>query len=219
MAIWILPLKASKTGRLRFSTRRAWCAFPSFARRRVTATTVSRMLEKGLIARLGRGLYQLADAQLDVNHSLAEAAEPAPKGVICLTSALACHDLTDTIPPPRVDGDGLQRTGGRAIKPAPKEDSTEFVRFGPKVLRVLASKSTWSRGVPRSGLRRRQDHRRSLPLPSACRASATATAPDSISRLKGCARGCDSAKRRPPRSPATPARPKSGKSWSRMSTP
>ena len=54
---------------------------------RITATTVSRMLEKGLIAQLGRGLYQLADAQLDVNHSLAEAAKLAPKGVICLTSA------------------------------------------------------------------------------------------------------------------------------------
>ena len=65
----------------------------------VTATTVSRMLEKGLIAQLGRGLYQLADAQLDVNHSLAEAVKLAPKGVICLTSALAYHDLTDTIPP------------------------------------------------------------------------------------------------------------------------
>ena len=45
----------------------------------VTATTVSRMLEKGLIAQLGRGLYQLADAQLDVNHSLAEAESSLPR--------------------------------------------------------------------------------------------------------------------------------------------
>src|SRR5215470_20263152 len=64
----------------------------------VTAATVSRMKEKGVIVRLARGLYQLPDASLDVNHSLAEAAKRVPKGVICLASALAFHDLTDTIP-------------------------------------------------------------------------------------------------------------------------
>ena len=46
----------------------------------VTATTVSRMKEKGLILRLGRGLYQLPGASLDVNHSLAEAAKLVPRG-------------------------------------------------------------------------------------------------------------------------------------------
>jgi predicted transcriptional regulator of viral defense system len=64
----------------------------------VTATTVSRMKARGLILQIGRGLYQLPDAVFDVNHSLAEAAKLVPKGVICLTSALAFHELTDTIP-------------------------------------------------------------------------------------------------------------------------
>ena len=64
----------------------------------VTATTVSRMERVGEIVRLARGLYQLPDAPLDVQQSLAEAARLVPKGVICLASALAFHGLTDQMP-------------------------------------------------------------------------------------------------------------------------
>lgn len=63
-----------------------------------TAATVSRLERDGLIVRLARGLYQLPDASLDVNHSLAEAAKLVPRGVVCLTSALAFHGLTDQLP-------------------------------------------------------------------------------------------------------------------------
>ncbi|API57565.1 MULTISPECIES: type IV toxin-antitoxin system AbiEi family antitoxin domain-containing protein [Rhizobium] len=64
----------------------------------VTAATMSRMERDGEVLRLARGLYQLPDAQLDVNHSLAEVAKRAPKAVICLVSALAFHGLTDQLP-------------------------------------------------------------------------------------------------------------------------
>jgi predicted transcriptional regulator of viral defense system len=64
----------------------------------VTAATVSRMERDGEIVRLARGLYQLPDALLDAHHSLAEAAKRLPRGVICLVSALAFHDLTDQLP-------------------------------------------------------------------------------------------------------------------------
>lgn len=65
----------------------------------VTATTVSRMQRAGEIVRLSRGLYQLPDAPLDPQQSLAEASRLVPKGVICLASALAFHGLTDQMPP------------------------------------------------------------------------------------------------------------------------
>jgi len=65
----------------------------------VTAATVSRLEREGVLMRLARGLYQLADASLDMHHTLAEASKLVPKGVICLTSALAFHGLTDQIPP------------------------------------------------------------------------------------------------------------------------
>jgi predicted transcriptional regulator of viral defense system len=61
----------------------------------VTAATMSRMERNGEVLRLARGLYQLSDAPLDTNHSLAEAAKRIPKGVVCLVSALAFHGLTD----------------------------------------------------------------------------------------------------------------------------
>ncbi len=64
----------------------------------VTAATVSRMEKDGEVIRLGRGLYQLSNAELDEHHSLAEAAKRFPKGVICLVSALAFHGLTDQLP-------------------------------------------------------------------------------------------------------------------------
>jgi predicted transcriptional regulator of viral defense system len=113
-----------------------------FTKAGVTAATVSRMKEKGLIARLGRGLYQLPDASTDANHSLAEAAKRVPKGVICLISALAFHELTDTIPSrvwmaigpkdrrPRTDDPPLQivRFGERVLSAGVKEHTVESVR-------------------------------------------------------------------------------------------
>lgn len=64
----------------------------------ITAATIGRMRSDGEVIRLARGLYQLPDAPLDANHSLAEAAKRVPKGVVCLTSALAFHELTDQLP-------------------------------------------------------------------------------------------------------------------------
>jgi predicted transcriptional regulator of viral defense system len=64
----------------------------------ITAATVSRLEREGVVTRLGRGLYQLADSVTDANHTLAEAAKRVPKGVICLVSALAFHGITDQMP-------------------------------------------------------------------------------------------------------------------------
>lgn len=64
----------------------------------VTAATISRMEHDGEVVRLARGLYQLPDAPLDGQHTLAEVAKRMPKGVVCLVSALAFHELTDQIP-------------------------------------------------------------------------------------------------------------------------
>jgi predicted transcriptional regulator of viral defense system len=70
-----------------------------FSEAGITATTVGRMERAGEVVRLARGLYQLPDAALDAQQSLAEAARLVPKGVICLASALAFHGLTDQMPP------------------------------------------------------------------------------------------------------------------------
>lgn len=64
----------------------------------VTAAAVSRLERDGKIVRLSRGLYQLPDAPIEAHHALAEASKLVPRGVVCLTSALAFHDLTDKMP-------------------------------------------------------------------------------------------------------------------------
>ena len=97
----------------------------------ITAATLSRMTDKGILNRLGRGLYQLADAELDANHSLAEAAKLVPKGTICLVSALAYHGLTDTIPA-RV----WVAIGTRDRRPTIAYPPLQIVRFSDKVLRT-----------------------------------------------------------------------------------
>jgi predicted transcriptional regulator of viral defense system len=79
--------------------RRGMTRLTEFSAAGITATTVGRMERAGEVVRLARGLYQLPDAALDAQQSLAEAARLVPKGVICLASALAFHGLTDHMPP------------------------------------------------------------------------------------------------------------------------
>jgi predicted transcriptional regulator of viral defense system len=88
-----------RTRALSLLKRRGMTRLAEFAEAGITATTVSRMAQAGEVARLARGLYQLPDAALDPQQSLAEAARLVPKGVICLVSALAFHGLTDQMPP------------------------------------------------------------------------------------------------------------------------
>lgn len=64
----------------------------------ITAATVSLLERDGAITRLARGLCRLADAEPNQQHSLAEVAKLIPRGVICLTSALAFHGLPDQLP-------------------------------------------------------------------------------------------------------------------------
>ena len=64
----------------------------------VAATTLSRAVADGEVIRVGRGLYQLPDGDVDTGLNLAEASKRVPKGTICMISALAYHGLTDQMP-------------------------------------------------------------------------------------------------------------------------
>lgn len=71
--------------------------------------------DAGIVEQLSRGLYRLADAPPLGNPDLVVVARRVPKGVVCLVSALAFHDLTTQVPhevylavprdsePPRID--------------------------------------------------------------------------------------------------------------------
>ncbi|MBR0758533.1 type IV toxin-antitoxin system AbiEi family antitoxin domain-containing protein [Bradyrhizobium jicamae] len=99
-----------------------------FLREGITSATISRMEQKGLLNQLSRGLYQLPDAPLDANHTLAVAAKLVPNGVICCDSALAFHELTDRIPPLV-----WVAIGPREWRPRIERPRIQIERFGPKV--------------------------------------------------------------------------------------
>jgi hypothetical protein len=64
----------------------------------VAARAISRTVSEGAVVRIGRGLYELPDSEPDLHSTLIEITKRAPKAVICLTSALSFHQLTDPLP-------------------------------------------------------------------------------------------------------------------------
>jgi predicted transcriptional regulator of viral defense system len=56
-----------------------------------------RLMREGAIERIGHGLYRWTDAEIE-DLDLIEIAASAPQATLCLTTALARHDLTDEIP-------------------------------------------------------------------------------------------------------------------------
>ncbi|SHJ96872.1 Transcriptional regulator, AbiEi antitoxin, Type IV TA system [Bradyrhizobium lablabi] len=107
--------------------KRGMMRLSEFLKEGITAATISRMEEKGALNQLSRGLYQLPDASLDGNHSLAVAAKLVPNGIICYDSALAFHELTDRIPPYV-----WMAIGPRDWRPKITRPRIQITRFGYK---------------------------------------------------------------------------------------
>ena len=103
---------------------------------------LSRLTQRGLLRRVGRGLYIRADAEPTENHSLAEVCKRVPHGVICLLTALRFHGLTTQLPfevwmaiprtarLPRVDRPAIRfhRFSGPALEEGIQEHPIEGVR-------------------------------------------------------------------------------------------
>ncbi|MCA9296398.1 MAG: type IV toxin-antitoxin system AbiEi family antitoxin domain-containing protein, partial [Phycisphaerales bacterium] len=60
--------------------------------------TLYALRDSGRINRLARGLYRMADSAPAENPDLMTVAGRIPRGVICLVSALAFHEITTQIP-------------------------------------------------------------------------------------------------------------------------
>jgi predicted transcriptional regulator of viral defense system len=59
---------------------------------------LTRMVQKGTLERIARGLYTRPDTAFSEHVSLAEVATLIPHGVLCLLSALQLHELTTQMP-------------------------------------------------------------------------------------------------------------------------
>jgi predicted transcriptional regulator of viral defense system len=134
----LILMKAEETSHLPSGQRqramallatRGMLRLKDFAQEGIGPETLTRLLKDRAVIRRARGLYQLATAELESTHTLAEAALLVPKGVICLISALQFHGLT--LQMPSAVWMAIERTGWR-----PKIDSPEirFVRWTARAL-------------------------------------------------------------------------------------
>jgi predicted transcriptional regulator of viral defense system len=64
----------------------------------ISRVEVSRLCKRGVVQRVGRGLYRLTNAQVTEHQTLTEVCKAIPNGVVCLLSALRFHDLTTQAP-------------------------------------------------------------------------------------------------------------------------
>lgn len=68
------------------------------AERGYPRSTLARLMKKGVLQRLSRGLYSEVQADVTEHQTLAEVAKMHPNAVVCLLSALLFHDLTTQLP-------------------------------------------------------------------------------------------------------------------------
>ncbi len=59
---------------------------------------IYRLVDKGKLEKVGRGLYKIPEKDFPVYESLIETCKKIPKGVICLLSALQYHGMTTQLP-------------------------------------------------------------------------------------------------------------------------
>lgn len=61
--------------------------------------TLRRLCEEGILEKTVRGVYKLANQEISIYHDLAVASTKAPRGVVCLLSALLYHEISTQLPP------------------------------------------------------------------------------------------------------------------------
>jgi len=90
---------------------------------------LSRLVDRGLIERVGRGQYMAADAEWTQHHTLAQAAARVPRGVLCLLTALRFHELTTELP-----HEVWMAVDPRAGQPRDSQLALKIVRFSGAAL-------------------------------------------------------------------------------------
>lgn len=113
--------------------------------------TLYAMRDAGQVEPLARGLYRLADTAPLAHPDLVTVAAKVPRGVICLVSALAFHDLTTQIPhevwlavprnsePPRLDYPPVRVV---RLSPGPYEAGAETHRLDGVPVKVYSREKT-----------------------------------------------------------------------------
>ncbi len=64
----------------------------------ISRKALKELSDRGILERIGRGLYRVAGSEITEHQSLVEACKRVPHGVVCLLSALRFHSLTTQNP-------------------------------------------------------------------------------------------------------------------------
>ncbi|HXP85655.1 MAG TPA: type IV toxin-antitoxin system AbiEi family antitoxin domain-containing protein [Bryobacteraceae bacterium] len=101
-----------------------------------------RLVRKGQLVRLSRGIYSLSDGQSTEHHSLAVVSKQTPRIIVCLLSALRFHELTTQQP-----SEIWLAIGNKSWAPAVDSVKLRIIRFSGEALRA-GVKSHDIEGVP-----------------------------------------------------------------------
>jgi predicted transcriptional regulator of viral defense system len=85
---------------------------------------ITRLVATGILERIARGQYRLAERPVTEHHALVVAARAVPRCVICLLSALSFHGVGTQLPP-----DVWIAIEQRARKPAASQHPLVVVRY------------------------------------------------------------------------------------------
>ena len=92
--------------------------------------TLNRLVKKGEVIRIGRGLYTLPNMESQSSfQTYIEISKKIPRGVVCLLSALAFHEITTQVP-----YQVWLAIGEKARKPRMTHTEVRFVRFSQQLL-------------------------------------------------------------------------------------
>lgn len=95
----------------------------------IPRTYLQRLTEQGVLERVARGTYRLADYPATEHATLVEAARRVPHGILCLLSALRFHDIGTQLP-----DQVWMAVDRKAWKPRVQEIPLRIVRFSGRAL-------------------------------------------------------------------------------------
>jgi len=114
---------------MRLARRSRGVSAQELSERGIHPEITARLVREGRLERAVRGLYRVPDQQVTRHHGLALAAAAAPKGVVCLLSALSFHDIGTQLP-----YQVWMALDRRARRPAVRYPPLRVVRFSGQAL-------------------------------------------------------------------------------------
>lgn len=93
-----MPRSTDRERLIQLAHRRAGLTTREVNAAGIHTQSLSRLVNEGVLERVTRGQYRLPTTQITEHHGLAVVAATAPRGVICLLSALSFHGIGTQLP-------------------------------------------------------------------------------------------------------------------------